>query len=366
MKKSLSRKIAAAVTAAVLATPLTMGAAPQTAEAGWGSVIGTVIQGEKAKSELNQYLKYYNDTDQGRNEMLASMKKKDGVCEDWTITNRVDTIMGNLISAIGQVDSSIYDKPFQYFVNQQTNFNAYCTLGRNMSINQGIFSVVDNDAEVAVVLGHEMGHGLKDHPVKGARRSLNSAIFASAIGNAIGAGSVATNLLYKLYDSNGITKPQEWEADNLSFEYITHTNYNPGATAAIWQHYIDKYGDNNSPWTARISDHPSNSARRDNYEKKLEEYSGGHVSVTKDGIVKVNDKEFCIPAATSTMSSHERAFFVQGNLAAAYHNGHNASAATVEGSTVKLGAQPILTCVAGDEDAQTLADRLNKIKDAKK
>ncbi len=362
MKKSLSRKIAVAVTAAVLATPLGMEAAPQTAEAGFslGSIAGAVIGGAVYSAELNKELNYINDTEEGRNAYFEQMQKNDGVCTDWAINSHVDNIMSNLISAVGQVDGSIYDKPFQYFVNNQEDFNAYCTLGHNMSINKGVFTLTENDAEIAVVLGHEMGHGMKDHPVKGAKRKLGPAVLASA------ANSVLGNIAANLWANNGITKPMEWEADNLSFEYMTHTNYNPGATAAIWQRVIDQYGDNNSPWTARISDHPSNSARRDNYEKKLEEYSGGHVSVTKDGIVKVNDKEFCIPAATSTMSSHERAFFVQGNLAAAYHNGHNTSAATVEGSTVKLGAQPILTCVSGDEDAQTLADRLNKIKDAKK
>ena len=361
MKKSLKQKIAIGVTAAVLATPFGMSAAPQTAEAfSLGNVIGAAIGGAVYSAELNKELNYINNTEEGRNEYFQQMQENDGVCTDWAINSRVDGIMSNLIAGVAAVDPSINAKPFQYFINNQEDFNAYCTLGRNMSINKGVFTLTDNEAEIAVVLGHEMGHGMKDHPAKGAKRKLGPAVLASAAG-----GSVIGNIFANLWANNGITKPMEWEADNLSFEYITHTNYNPGATAAVWQRYIDKNGDNNSPWTARISDHPSNSARRDNYEKKLEEYSGGHVSVTKDGIVKVNDKEFCIPAEYGGMSSHERAFFVQGNLAAAYHTGHNASDATVDGSTVKLGAQPIITCVAGDEDAQTLADRLNKIKDKK-
>lgn len=360
MKKSLKQKIAIGVAAAVLATPFGMSAAPQTAEAfSLGDVIGAGIKGIAYSAQLNKEIKYINDTDEGRNAYFEEMQKNDGVCTDWAINSRVDGIMGNLIDAIGQVDASIYDKPFQYFVNTKEDFNAYCTLGRNMSINMGVFSLTDNEAEIAVVLGHEMGHGMKDHPAKGAKRSLGPAVLAEA------AGSIAGNILANLWANNGITKPMEWEADNLSFEYITHTNYNPGATAAIWQRYIDQNGDNNSAWTARVSDHPSNSARRDNYQKKLKEYSGGHVEVTTDGVVKVNGKEFCIPAATGSMSSHERAFFVQGNLAAAYHNGHNTSDATVDGTTVMLGAQPVITCTSGDEDAQTLCDRLNKIKDGK-
>ena len=51
-----------------------------------------------------------------------------------------------------------------------------------------------------------------------------------------------------------------------------------------------------------------------------------------------------------------------GNLAAAYHNGHDKRRAYVDGNTVMLGAQPIMTCVSGDESASTLAERLNAIK----
>ena len=62
------------------------------------------------------------------------------------------------------------------------------------------------------------------------------------------------------------------------------------------------------------------------------------------------------------MSSAERAYFVAGNLSAAFHNGHNTSAATTNGNIVMLGAQPIIQCLDGDESAQVLADRLNAIK----
>ena len=62
------------------------------------------------------------------------------------------------------------------------------------------------------------------------------------------------------------------------------------------------------------------------------------------------------------MSAKERAYFVMGNLSAAYHNGQNKSAASADGNTVMLGKQPIMSCVSGDENADTLAQRLNKIK----
>ena len=364
MKHTLAKKLAIALTAAVLATPISMGAAPQTAEAGWGSLIHAAVSDTIYMSKLNKEVNRLNDTEEGRQEYFEQMKQQYGVNTDWALNNRVDNIMTNLTAAIGAVDPSIYNKPYNYFINKDDSFNAFCALGHNMSINQGLLNNLDNDAEIAVVLGHEMGHGQKDHPAKGVKKTILPLVAQQLVSGVTGlniAGEIAGNYI----NDQHITTPPEWEADNLSFDYITHSNYNPGATAAIWQRVIDKYGDK-TPFVVGGTDHPSNTNRRDNYEKKLEAYSNGHVSVTDDGIVKVNNQEFCIPAATGSMSSHERAYFVQGNLAAAYHNGHDKSAATASGSTVMLGAQPIMTCIDGDEDAQTLADRLNKVKDGKK
>ena len=81
-----------------------------------------------------------------------------------------------------------------------------------------------------------------------------------------------------------------------------------------------------------------------------------------DGIVKVNTKVFTTPAAVGGMSSRERSYFVMGNLAAAYHNGQNKQEVTVDGNTVRMGNQPIMTCASGDEPADTLAQRLRQIK----
>lgn len=359
-KNSLKTKIAAACLAGTLATGFQGTVAPAAAEAlSAGSVIGAVIGGAAAASQANSYIKHYNNSEEGRQEYFQAMKQKYGVNSDPYLNERLAGIMTNLTKAIGSVDSTIYEKPYNYFINNEQSFNAFCTLGHNMSINTGLFNIIDNDDEIAVVLGHEMGHGQKDHPAKGMKRSIGPQILANATGSVVGV------LVANAWNNQGITKPMEWEADNLAFEYITHSPYNPGACAAIWQRVIDKGGNNSSSSLARLmaggSDHPSNSSRRDNYAKKLTEYSKNHVSV-KDGKVQVNGRDFVAPAAGGGMSGAERSYFVAGNLSAAFHNGHNNSSATVNGNIVMLGAQPIMQCLNGDESAQALADRLNAIK----
>ena len=354
MRKSVKQSLKAGIIAGIFAFSFSP-AAPviRTAQAiDWTSFAGAGIQYIALEKEIK-----YLDND-GRNEFFEQMKKKYGVNDDPRANAMLDRIMTRLSASIAQTDSSIVKKPYNYFVNNDTSFNAFCTLGHNMSVNTGLYNYLNNEDEIAVVLAHEMGHGQKDHPAKGMKRSLGPAILASATGSVLGA--IAANI----WNGQGLTKPMEWEADNLAFDYISRSPYNPGATAAVWQRIIDMDGNNSSNVIAIMSgaaDHPSNASRRDNYAKKLTEMSGGKVTVN-NGTVYINKKEFVTPAPAYGMTSAERAYFVMGNLAAAYKNGHAASDAYADGSTVMLGAQPIITAVNGDRSASDMANQLNKIK----
>ena len=328
------------------------------AEAGTGRIIDAVIGGAVAADEMNKQIKYYNTTEEGRQALFQELQEKYGVYYRADLNSQLDRIFTNLTAAIGSMDATVYERPYNYFINQENSFNAFCTLGHNMSVNVGLYSYLSNEDEIAVVLAHEMGHGQKDPPAKGMKRSLGPAILANATGSVLGA--IAANI----WSGQGLTKPMEWEADNLAFEYIIRSPYNPGATAAVWQRVIDLTGNNSASAFDIMSgaaDHPSNASRRDNYAKKLTEMSGGKVSV-KDGVVYVNKKTLLTPAAAGGMSSAERAYFVMGNLAAAYRNGHAASEARVEGRTVMLGAQPIINCTANDRSPAEIAATLNQIK----
>ncbi len=335
--------------------------------AGIGGIIGTAIQGAAVYKQVDDTIKYYDQTEEGRQALFAEYQKKFGVSENYYRKQQLDDMMPRLTRGIAAVDPSIHKKPYLYFINKQESFNAFCSMGHVMSVNEGLYSLTENPDEVAVVLGHEMGHGQKNHVASSIRKKMNVAIGAGMLGSAIG-GSALTNLALNIavnqIDTVAITKKDEWEADNLAFDYIINAGYNPGAAAAIWQRVEEKYGKSKTSFAGEIfspSDHPTHQQRRDNYTKKLFEYSGKHATAEK-GVVKVNGKALVQPAAADGMSGAERSYFVLGNLAAAYHNGHNKSDAYASGSTLMLGAQPIMTCHSGDPSASELAELLNRIK----
>ena len=351
--KKAIKKISAVLTAGIIGLTLTFAPAP-------ASTTSTASAAEMSLKESNTTL-------EGQNYWLNYWKKEKGVNSDPNKNARLHSMMTQLTNAVAKLDPSINDLPYVYFVNNDTSFNAFCTMAHVMSVNSGAFDLVANDDELAAIVGHEMGHGQKDHPYKGYKSAQQKVLWANIAGAVIGGGqltNIAGNLLLTHSIAHG-TKRNEKEADDLAFNYIVQTSYNPGACAAIWQRVMDKYESTGEQSKIEMffnpSDHPNHLARRDKYVQKLYEYSGKHVTV-KDGMVGVNSKEFIKPAATSNMSSEERAYFVLGNLAVAYHNGQDKYNATVSNGTVYLGNQAIITPASGDESAQAIADKLNSIK----
>ena len=364
--KNLSKKITASLAAGAVGCSIIF-SAPTTAEAlGVGEIIGiggAVLQGTVQMKQAQAEIDKLNNTEGGRQELYQSYRKKYGVNEDPTLNSRLKTIMTNLSNAVAVTDSSIKEKPYLYFIAADKTLNAACSLGHVMMVNTGAFTYLATDDEIAAIVGHEMGHGQKDHVAKGTKKRINKTTLAQ-IGVSAAGGSTIAGVVGAIALTNSVAhgdRKFETEADNLAWNYMLNTNYNIGACAAVMQRLAELYGEKSNSSFLNPSDHPETGKRRDNYANKLYEYSGKHASA-RDGVVTVNGKTFMTVAKTSTMSSAERSFFVLGNLAKAFHVGKNKSEATVRNGTVYLGDQAIVTPTSNDESAATLAARLNEIK----
>ncbi|MBU2703313.1 putative Zn-dependent protease [Sporomusaceae bacterium BoRhaA] len=327
-----------------------------------GTIASTAAQQEKVKKSLDYY---END---GRNELFAELKKSDGVIDDSDLNEELGRIMTRLTSAIAKTDPSIMNKPYNYFINPQTAFNAYCSLGHNVSVNVGVFSFFDNDeGKIAAVVAHELVHGQKGHPINGAKKKLTVDFIQKIAGSQMsGGGQLAVDIVATNAKAVGVTKPNEWEADNVAFSYITEAGYNPGTPAAVWQRVIDNMGKGGSKGLfddlLNPSTHPGEKERRDNYAKKLTEYSNNKVSVNPaTGDIKVNNKPFMKPAAFSNMSALERSYLIAGHLAAVYHSKESLAQATNDNGVVRIGDVAIVQTCSADTDADELVKILNEI-----
>lgn len=363
--RKIKKFLAMGMAIAVFSGGLGMTTLPRVEAAGLFDIILAGASSYQEGQQIKKELQTYDSTEEGRQKLLTSFKQRYGVAENSPWQPMAERAMTNLMRGIAQSDPSVWQKPFLWFINQDNTFNAFCSVGHVMSINQGLFNLIQNEDELAVVLGHEMGHGMKGHALQSLQGRLNTSILANMAGAALGQDAIGDAVLQGIVNNStaSTSKEQEWEADGLSFDYVLAGGYNPGATAAVWERVIEKSGDNPQSFVGEIfspSDHPTNQQRRDKYAQTLKDYSLGHAEA-KDGVVYVNGKAWVTPNDANGMSGKERSYFVLGNLAAAYHHREDKKNATVQGTTIYLGAQPIMTATNATQ-AQNLAQSLNQIK----
>lgn len=362
MKKSSIIRTAAS---AALCLSLTTGAVmPKQALAwDWLSAGLALFQVGAEYAYLNKQVSYLDN--KGRDEYMGQIKDKYGVNTDPTANAMLTRIMTRLSDAVALTDDSIVKKPYNYFVNNDKSFNAFCTLGHNMSVNIGAFTKLNyNEDELAFVIAHEMGHGQKNHPAAGVKRALPLSILGAlyASQNRNSASSVGAALVTTIGTAKWVTKPMESQADKLAFDYAVAAGYNVGAGAALWQHILEQNGSKSSGFAELFNDHPTSVSRRDNYNKKITEWSKNQVTVNKEtGLIMVAGKPFYTPAKTTNMSPQEQAFLIAGNLSAVFHDGGQHDAVWTNSENVLLvGEQPVMS-LDGVAEAGTVETRLRDI-----
>ncbi|WP_346686447.1 M48 family metallopeptidase [Megamonas hypermegale] len=368
LKKTYKKWLSSAIVLS-LGVTLSYGAVPaKPAEAfNWSNLAGAVFVTTAQQQQLEKQLNYL-DSD-GRHEYFNKIKSELGENQDYYYNAILDDIMNRLTYVISLEDPSINDKPYNYFVNNDETYNAFCTVGHNLTVNTGMFKLLNNNQdELAVVVAHELAHGQEEHVQSSAKKSFSINLLANiyASQNPDILSVIGTNILAGNMKAKGITKRQEQQADDIAFEYTVKAGYNIGAGAATWQRFIDKMGVSKTNFVGELfspSDHPSHQSRRDNYSEKLTEYSNDKVEVDeKTGMIRVNRRDFIIPAAANDMSSQERAYLIAGNLAAVYHaTPKNPPKAHLEGDTIYMGRQAIMVVEYG-ENGRDIVDYLNAIR----
>ncbi len=112
--------------------------------------------------------------------------------------------------------------------------NAMATPGGFLYITRGLLAMMNDEAELASVLGHEAGHVAARHSARTQRRATLATIGAVAAtvltgSDLVGAGAqlLGAGVLGQY------SQKQEYEADTLGLRYMTQTGYDPFATASM-------------------------------------------------------------------------------------------------------------------------------------
>jgi hypothetical protein len=154
--------------------------------------------------------------------------------------------------------------PFRFFVVMDKNPNAFATPNGIIVIHSGLFGLLENEAQLAFILGHEIAHSMQKHTWR-QREYHKKKLMALQIGGAVAAafGQYAIRDMATLVEAavrNGYSRNLENQADRLGLEYVVNAGYDPRQAPAVWKVIARRFG--NAPTDFFWSTHENHATRR--------------------------------------------------------------------------------------------------------
>jgi predicted Zn-dependent protease len=234
-------------------------------------------------------------------ENAALVRKQMPIIRDPFLNEYVTRVGKRLVSGREAQESGF---PFTFEVVADPSINAFALPGGPMFINTGLLRAVDNEAQLAGVMGHEMSHVILRHGTNQASKSrlieLPAVLGSQMAGNsmmgrlaALGIGLGANSVLLKF------SRSAESQADLMGSHLMAEAGYNPMEMAR----FFEKLNAQGSHGLQFLSDHPN----PDNREKAIEEeahrlpqqnygYETGEFQRMKQAIAGIHEPKPRVPA----------------------------------------------------------------------
>ncbi len=191
--------------------------------AGLGALAGSLVFGaEEEKIEKPQ-----KDSKEVRTakQLHIQFTSQMGVHEDLELQEYVQRV-GEKLAAVSERP----ELEWKFTIIDTDDVNAFATMGGYVYISRGILPYFQNEAELAAVLGHEIGHITAEHLKSRQRKTMLSGLASAATAIFTGLPALAdlTNLAGAALIS-GYGREAELEADRLGARYLAKSGYDTNA-----------------------------------------------------------------------------------------------------------------------------------------
>ena len=242
---------------------------------GAGIILFTLFQ-YYSKSEVNEFtgktqhisLTTEEEVAIGLQSAPQMAQQHGGLYPDQNYQKFVDQIGRKLVNnSIAKQTNYNYD--FHLLKDSQT-INAFALPGGQIFITYALFSKLENEDQLAGVLGHEIGHVIGRHSAERmAKQGLTQGLLNGvAVGfdpsTAQGAASIA-NLINMSYG-----RDDELESDELGVKFMNDAGYNPIELIGVMEILKAAAGPNKTP--ERMSTHPDPENRIEKIKEAIEKY----------------------------------------------------------------------------------------------
>ena len=172
--------------------------------------------------------------------------------------------------------SEVNNFHWEFNLIQDPQANAFCMPGGKIVVFEGILPYTQNEASLAIVLGHEIAHAVAKHSAEQMTKQQNQGVATTVLGSVLGAvaGQDAANVAGQIAGTGfsllnlKYSRKDESEADYMGLIFAAMAGYDPANAITFWQRMSSSGSQSTQEW---LSDHPSDQTRIANIRKWLPE-----------------------------------------------------------------------------------------------
>jgi predicted Zn-dependent protease len=262
-----------------------------------GSDIVNPVTGQAERSVMSEQM-----------ELTEGAKAHQQVLEEYGVVKdaRLQAYVDNLGQRLAKL-SHRQQLQWHFTVLDSPEVNAFALPGGYIYVTRGIMAHLQNEAELAGVIGHEIGHVTARHGAQRATRRQDAGLgvlAASVLGAVLesqgvsGAGRLASELSQTVASGYiaSYSRDQELQADNLGAEYLARTAYDPRNMvnvinslksqerfAADQARAEGRAAPTSGSW---LSSHPSNDQRLQQISQLATQYQGKYADDGRTGYLQ--------------------------------------------------------------------------------
>ena len=217
-----------------------------------------VSDGEMLSLSTQQYSEYMKTAKPSTNVANTAMVQRVG--------QRLATAVESFLRSNGMAED-IQNYKWQFNLVQDQNVNAWCMPGGLICVYEGLLPVTQDEASLAIVLGHEIAHAVARHSAEQYSTQYRQqyglqigSVLASAVGVGDNAVAVGTELLSTGLNLQNLhySRSHESEADHLGLIFAAMAGYDPQVAVSFWQRMAAASTNTTAEF---LSSHPSDATR---------------------------------------------------------------------------------------------------------
>lgn len=169
---------------------------------------------------------------------------------------------------------------WEYTVFQSAEQNAFCLPGGKVAVYSGLIDLMNNEAELAFVVAHEIAHAVARHGGERTSWGTLQKFGSMAVSKK---GKSATDIYQKATQLGVIlpfSRSNEYEADKIGMILMAKAGYNPDAAIGFWSRFTNG-GQNESLLNGLMSTHPRDGDRIQAMRNNLPEARAAYAKAIK-------------------------------------------------------------------------------------